>query len=382
MNLNPNSASGATATPAAPAPSAPASSDPGLNPSAVTRTGDSRALPPAPPTNLDGDISFDDFDSPTPAPAQTTPEPAAAQTQAQPQTPPAKPAEPATPDDPLALPASVQKALEKLTPKEPDVAAQQPQTPQTPAQPQGRQYTGIEAVDKVLKKLPNDTFNAVKDLLPKWYEAHEKQAQAPKYLAAHPEAYKLSPQYTEAVTAAQELQSEYSAFEDALVAYKSGQDVKIPEGYIDGKLTFKVIPAAQAKSNTRLELLLQNGFNSTQQAYNRSLQDLGGFKAQHSARVAEEQKFIDTTFQKFFPDIDESKFSPVEQKLKGDFEKMVPDSISPEQARRALYYSFVKYHRLAQAFAASLDKPAVPTLPQRGPAGGAGADDLIKFDEL
>lgn len=354
-----NSGSAATATPA-PAPSAPAT----VNPSAVTSGDSHRALPPAPSTQLDGDISFDmDSDAPITAPAPETPAPA-----------PETPETPKAPEetDPFdVVPPSVKDALAKS--KKPEAKPEVEKAIETPVQePAGRTYTGITEVDAVLKKLPNATYNAVKDQIPQWYNAFKKQSEAPKYLAAHPEAYTLMPEYREAQEQVQNTSFEAESLRDALIACKSGQPVKLVTGYNSktGEPIYETFQPREGKHDPKLEIAIQSYYNTSINQLNAARQQLQGTKQSFEARVKEEHAFVEQSFAKVFPNMNEKDFTPEEQAFKASIDKIIPDSITPAHARKLAHYSMVAQRRLAMQFA---DYVAQTSAPKARPAKGAAA---------
>lgn len=372
-----NSGSAAPATPAATSTSAT------VNPSAVTSGSDHRALPPVPSTQLEGDISLDfDNDSPTPTPAPAPEVPKAEAPKPQPKAE-ESPTEEADPFD--VVPKSVKDALSKNKPPEQKPEAEQKPAPeQTPQEPTGRQYTGVAEVDAVLKKLPNATYNAVKDQLPKWYEAYKAQGEAPKYLAAHPEAYTLMPEYRQAQEQVETSGFEAENLRDALIACKSGQPVKLITKYDKhGQPIFETFQPQNGKHDPKLEIALMQYYQTAQSQLREAQQQVMGAKQQFQQRVQQEHQFIEQSFAKVFPGIKEDVLSPEEQAFKTHFEKIIPDSITPAHARKIAHFAMIAQLRLAKQFQAYVEQNSAQTRvakPAKGASTAAGDVGDIPLD--
>jgi hypothetical protein len=377
MNLNAtNSSSSApavTATPA-PAPATPqgvttptAPTAPTVTPQAI-RGDNHKALPPTKGTELDGEINFDLDADTTPNPAQPQDKPAV-------ETPEPKAEDK---DEFDTVPDPVKEALKKLKQDDEPKPADKPVDDKAPT---GRKYTGIEEVDKVLKKLPNNTYDAVKDDLPKWYQAFKAQQDQPKFLAAHPEAYTLSPHYKKATAAAQQHRFEAQSVEAALIACKNGEPVKLLDGYSDeGVPIYQTFNPQNGKHDARLEIELQRYYQVANGNLQQSQKALNDAKESYSAWVKRDHEFIEDSFKKLFKDLDPAKFSPQESKYRDDINKLIPDSVTPEHARRIAHLSMVSNLRLAKAFQQYIEKSKAPVV-RPTPGGDVATGDTIPLDK-
>jgi hypothetical protein len=379
MNL-PNSGTSAPAAPTATA--APAVNSPTLNPSSVTSGGNHRALPPAPDTNLQGDISlnFDDDGFPS------TPEPSTPQATQTPQTPEQKTTPEPEEADPFDVaPKSVKEAVKKLTPEKPvEKPSEQTPEPEQGKETSGRQYTGVAEVDNVLKKLGNKTYDVYKDQLPKWYEAYKAQQDTPKFLAAHPEAYQLHPVYKEATQELGETQFEYNSLQTALIDAESGKPVQLLEGYEEatGKPVFKTYkPDANGKHDPRLKVHLNQAFQMSQNQFMDARRKVAQAKDTFKAFVENEHRFVDDSFKKIFKGVDPAQFTPEEAKYGELMKTLIPDSVTPEHARKLAHYSMVAQLRLAKQFQKYVEQTQAPApKPQKGPATVGDSTDMIPLD--
>ncbi|NBW14521.1 MAG: hypothetical protein EBR82_41635, partial [Caulobacteraceae bacterium] len=261
-------------------------------------------MPPSKGTKLDGEISldFDNDDLGVLKPA------------AEKVTSTDKPAPDSTPEaekDEFDLtPDPVKEALKKLkdTPEKPEEKVEEPKVeiPDTKATAKdhaGRKYTGVDEVDAVLKKLPNGTYDKVKDEIPKWFDAYKKQSEAPKYLAAHPDAYTLSPQYKAAASDYQFKQFEAQSVRAALLQYKNNQPIKLLDGYDDkNNPLYQTINPINGRHDPAIELSLQEYFNNANGNLQQATQALQGSKQAYDQWVAKDHAFIEDTFKKMFKD--------------------------------------------------------------------------------
>jgi hypothetical protein len=341
-------------------------------------------LPPAKGTKLEGEISLDfdndDLSVLKPAAEKVTPE--------------TKPDPDSTPeaekDDFDLTPDPVKEALKKLkddpAEKPEKVEAEKIEVPDTKATAKdhaGRKYTGVEEVDAVLKKLPNGTYDKVKDEIPKWYDAFKKQSEAPKYLAAHPDGYKLSPQYQAAASDYQQKQFEAQSVRASLLQFKNNQPIKLLYEYNDkGEPVYQTINPVNGKHDAAIELTIQEYFNNANGNLQAASQALQGSKQAYDTWVAKDHAFIEDTFKKLFKDIDPTTMSPEEKKFEKLMEPLIPDSITPAHARRLAHYAMVSNLRLAKSFAKYVEQTKAPTIrPKAGP-NGAGVGDSIPLNNM
>ena len=362
-------------------PSAPAASTP-IN---INNGPSSAPLPPKPSTTLpDQDISldFDNGDS-TAFDTNKTPEKPV-------ETPAAETTDETAPEetDPFDLPKDVSEAIKATKPSDKPVEEQKTETTtnQTTTQ-QGRDYSNLpDEVVSVLKKLPNQTYNAVREQLPKWYDAFKKQGEIPKYYTQHPEAYKLDTGYTQIQNELETDRFEVGALKDALISIKQNKPFDLLTGYdAEGNPVFKTVNPDRNGHNPSIELELTEAYRRAQANYEKSFQGFKSYPDRFKAKIAEEREFINSTYKKIFKDIDPDKLTPEEKNYAPLLEKIIPDSVTAEDARKIAHYAMIGNLRMAKAFqnyiAQQKTKPAVIPVPQAGPIGkSVGGDDIPLSD--
>lgn len=362
-------------------PSAPAASTP-IN---INNGPSSAPLPPKPSTTLpDQDISLD-FDN-----GDST----AFDTNKAPEKPVETPATETTDEtapeetDPFDLPKDVSEAIKATKSTDKPVEEQKTETPtnQTTTQ-QGRDYSNLpDEVVSVLKKLPNQTYNAVRDQLPKWYDAFKKQGEIPKYYTQHPEAYKLDTGYTQIQNELETDRFEVGALKDALIAIKQNKPFDLLTGYdAEGNPVFKTVNPDRNGHNPSIELELTEAYRRAQANYDKSFQGFKSYPERFQAKIKEEREFINSSFKKIFKDIDPEKLTPEEKNYAPLLEKIIPDSVTAEDARKIAHYAMIGNLRMAKAFqnyiAQQKTKPIAAPAPQAGPIGkSVGGDDIPLSD--
>lgn len=293
--------------------------------------------------------------------------------------------------DPFDLPKDVSEAIKSTKSKETPVEAQKSETTQTQATTQqGRDYSNLpDEVVSVLKKLPNQTYNAVREQLPKWYEAFKKQAEIPKHYTQHPEAYKLDTQYTQIQNELETDRFEVGALKDAIVNLKQNKPFELLTGYDDkGDPVFKTINPDRGRFDPSIELELTEAYRRAQANYEKSFQGFKTFPERYQSKLKEEREFINSSFKKIFKDIDPDKLSNEEKNYAPLLEKIIPDSVTAEDARKIAHYAMVGNLRMAKAFqnyiAQQKQKPGVIPSPSAGPMGkSVGGDDIpLKEDAM
>lgn len=362
-------------------PSAPAASTP-IN---INNGPSSAPLPPKPSTTLpDQDISldFDNSDS-TAFDTNKAPEKPV-------ETPAAETTNETTPEetDPFDLPKDVSEAIKSTKSSDKPVEEQKTETPtnQTTTQ-QGRDYSNLpDEVVSVLKKLPNQTYNAVREQLPKWYEAFKKQGEIPKYYTQHPEAYKLDTGYNQIQNELETDRFEVGALKDALIAIKQNKPFDLLTGYdAEGNPVFKTVNPDRNGHNPSIELELTEAYRRAQANYDKSFQGFKSYPERFQAKIKEEREFINSSFKKIFKDIDPEKLTPEEKNYAPLLEKIIPDSVTAEDARKIAHYAMIGNLRMAKAFqnyiAQQKTKPIAAPAPQAGPIGkSVGGDDIPLSD--
>ena len=364
-------------------------STPAATPAATTpiniNSGPSSApLPPKPSTTLpDQNISLDfDGEDSTSFDTNKAPEKLVEDTAAE------KPDETtAEEQDPFDLPKDVSEAIKATKPSD-KPAETKTETPTNQATTQqGRDYSNLpDEVVSVLKKLPNQTYNAVREQLPKWYDAFKKQADIPKYFTQHPEAYKLDTGYNQIQNELETDRFEVGALKDALIAVKQNKPFDLLTGYdAEGNPVFKTVNPDRNGHNPSVELELTEAYRRAQGNYEKSFQGFKSYPDRFKAKIAEEREFINSSFKKIFKDIDPDKLSPEEKNYAPLLEKIIPDSVTAEDARKIAHYAMVGNLRMAKAFqnyiAQQKQKPIAAPAPQAGPIGkSVGGDDIPLSD--
>ena len=355
-------------------------------------TGPSSApLPPAAPTSLPNEnisFDFDGEDSTSFDVNKLLPKAEAKPAEQSVETP----KEETTSDeaDPFDLPKDVTEAIKstKTKTEEKSEALQKTETTQTQNQ-QGRDYSNLpDEVVSVLKKLPNQTYNSVRDQLPKWYEAFKKQAEIPKHYTQHPEAYKLDTAYNQVQAELETDRFEVGSLKNALVALKQNKPFELLEGYdAEGNPVFKTVqPGRGGQHDPALELELTEAYRRAQSNYEKSFNGFKTFPDKYKTKLAEEREFINSSFKKIFKDIDPDKLTTEEQSYAPLLQKIIPDSVTAEDARKIAHYAMVGNLRMAKAFQAYIaqqkQKPGVIPPPSAGPMGkSTGGDDIPLSDK-
>jgi len=282
--------------------------------------------------------------------------------------------------DPFDLPKDVSEAIKSTKPKDttPPTEAKAEATTQ-----QGRDYNNLpDEVVSVLKKLPNQTYNAVRDQLPKWYEAFKKQAEIPKHYTQHPEAYKLDKQYTQVQNDLETDRFEVGSLKNALIAIKQNKAFDLLTGYdAQGDPVFKTVEPSRNGHDPAVEFELSEAYRRAQTNYEKSFTGFKTFPDRYKAKIAEEREFINSTYKKIFKDIDPDKLTPEEQNYAPLLEKIIPDSVTAEDARKIAHYAMIGNLRMAKSFqsyiAQQKQKPGKIPLPSAGPMGrSTGGDDI------
>jgi hypothetical protein len=288
--------------------------------------------------------------------------------------------EPAEEQDPFDLPKDVSEAIKSTKPK--DTTTPTEPKAETTTQ-QGRDYNNLpDEVVSVLKKLPNQTYNAVRDQLPKWYEAFKKQAEIPKHYTQHPEAYKLDKQYTQIQNDLETDRFEVGSLKNALIAIKQNKAFDLLTGYdAQGDPVFKTVEPSRNGHDPAVEFELSEAYRRAQTNYEKSFTGYKTFPDRYKAKIAEEREFINSTYKKIFKDIDPDKLTPEEQNYAPLLEKIIPESVTAEDARKIAHYAMIGNLRMAKSFqsyiAQQKQKPGKIPLPSAGPMGrSTGGDDI------
>ena len=291
--------------------------------------------------------------------------------------------QPAEEQDPFDLPKDVSEAIKSTKPKDTTTPEAKTEAKPEATTQQGRDYNNLpDEVVSVLKKLPNQTYNAVRDQLPKWYEAFKKQAEIPKHYTQHPEAYKLDKQYTQVQNDLETDRFEVGSLKNALIAIKQNKAFDLLTGYdAEGDPVFKTVQPTRDGHDPSIEFELSEAYRRAQTNYEKSFTGFKTFPDRYKSKIAEEREFINATYKKIFKDIDPDKLTPEEQNYAPLLEKIIPDSVTAEDARKIAHYAMIGNLRMAKSFqnyiAQQKQKPGKIPLPSAGPMGRSiGGEDI------
>lgn len=273
------------------------------------------------------------------------------------------------------------------------------QTEQT-QQPERRNYEGFDPEDaEVLRKLPNREFNLVQSIARRYVEKVKttsaelaavkqqfeqvKSGALPDAYYAHPEAYKLSPDYKNIVdeyTQAEQFESHYltqlerirggQAWERVVSDGKGGYTtVEVPAPTPDPETGAMKI---DAQADVRVSSLLAQAARAKDNAKTSLAQLRGGFAAKHEQANARLTDLEAKVFAKFSGDN-----YPEKAQVDNIF-KSLPVEAGSEVFRRMYAKGTVAFGKLAVMYDALLKKQqgtAVNTQQQR--SGGPGPDDFV-----
>lgn len=344
-----------------------------------------RALPPAMPTSITGDVPIaDDFDADVEVSTESTAVNESPSTTTNDAT---KPSE--SQEDDFGLPPDIKESLAEASKdlkvkEEPIEKVEAPKVEAKVESQAGRNYDGLEPeVVAVLKQLRNGAYNAVKDQIPLWHKAFKSQAEMPKYIAQHPDAYKLDKEYQELEIGAHNAQFESSTLYDNLMALKSNKPFNLLTGYDkEGNPEFRKIDPSRGL-DPRLEFEITEAYRRASANHQDFTQKHANYGSRYTDKIREERAFIEDTFKKIFKDIDPDKFTPDEAKYAPILEKLIPDSVTPADARRIAHYAMIGNHRMGrmlQDYIKASKGKALPIKPQAGPTVAAG-DVAIPLDD-
>jgi hypothetical protein len=242
---------------------------------------------------------------------------------------------------------------------------------QTPASPQKRNYEDYdEEVQKVLRKLPNALYDRFGKQINEWkiqadkvksvqaeMEKLKSEDKTPKYLAEHPNAYQLHPEYSQIAQTYRDAQFETNHWREQLMAIKNGEAWSELKGYRqDGSPVLEEHPeSANGRIDTNAEIMVSQYLNTAMSV---------GMQTQQKAQqfVGQYQQLQKTAFQelqdskaKFFPNMDHTKMDKGEAKMwKAAFD-CLPAAYQNHPLAEILPYSFVAIQRLA-SYTQSLEK--------------------------
>jgi len=173
----------------------------------------------------------------------------------------------------------------------------------TPPQPAGRDYSVFEPQDvELMKKLPNHLFNAMKERYTQVKEIATQNAKLnerikqiesgalPESYVQHPQAYTLSPEYTQAAQLHNQAQFEVGIVEKAINAIEMGLPYQVLTGYDaqDNPVFRTVQPKLDKDGNALLDIAAKNSYMRVLQQIDRKRegaeQQMHSVKAQFAAK--------------------------------------------------------------------------------------------------
>ena len=267
-----------------------------------------------------------------------------------------------------------------------------------------RDYSNVDPdIAKILKKLPNATYAAFKDKLVEWKAAADKipalkaeldkaNTSKPRFLAEHPEAYQLQPEYVEASQAYSEASQEAKHWLTQLRKVKAGEAWTEWTGYDqNGRPLTREHPAsADGRPDVDAEIMtsqyLQSATAAQQQAQRAAQQLAQGHKQYQQNALSE----LSTAREKFFPKMDPEKLSGDDKKFFENAKKTIPEAFASHPLATDLGLAFLAVRRLAvytkglEAKLAAKAAPNTPAVGPRKPAVGRGGTDagMIDLNEM
>jgi hypothetical protein len=269
-----------------------------------------------------------------------------------------------------------------------------------PAEVERRNYEGFDPEDaELLRKLPNREFNLVQQIARRYVEKAKtasaeltavkqqyeqvKSGALPDTYYAHPEAYKLSPDYKNIVneyTQAEQFESHYLT---QLERIRSGQPWERVVSDGKGGYTTVEVPALpvdeatgavkiDAQADVRVSSLLSQAARAKENAKLELSQLRGGFAAKHEQANSRLTDLESKIFTKFSGDNYDGK-----EQVDNIF-KSLPVEAGSEVFRRMYAKGTVAFGKLAVLYDALLKKQSgIVATQQQQRSGGPGPDDFV-----
>jgi len=265
-------------------------------------------------------------------------------------------------------------------------------------------------VADVLKKLPNSLYAKYADKLQQWKKDSERAteldtkltalaAEKPRFLAEHPDSFRISKEYRSAVEAYSTAKEVRGGWESQLARIEQGLDWVELKGYDDqGQPVLVNHPApenGQVDFNAKMlaQRELQKAY-SQETRFDEARKDIARNYRQFQAEATTQVKDM---IGKLFKGQDPAKLTGDDAKYFKAVNDMLPGVFSDNPLAPALGLAFVNHRRLAvtaQKLATELKalkagkSPVARTAPAVGPRGTAGgsvngkANDQIDLNEL
>lgn len=277
-----------------------------------------------------------------------------------------------------------------------------------------RDYTGFDQdVAEILSKLPNRVYTKFKDQLQQWKTAAGKvtelegklttlAAEKPRFLAEHPNSYRIAPEYNAALDKLREAKGIGQFWEQQIVAIENGESWQEFNGY--GQDGQPVFTTHDAPADGRVD---QQAKIAATRAYNRALQQEAQFE--NAARsIAENYR----AFQKdamgklaelqtqIFKGLTPEKLTGDDKKYYGALLAKLPGPLADNPLAPALGLAFVQHRKMVMIASKLAEEnkklkgvngaPAKPrAVPAVGPRGtstamlnGKGTGQILDLEEF
>lgn len=256
-------------------------------------------------------------------------------------------------------------------------------TPTDPAaaatvKPGGRDYTKyLPDHAAILRKLPNEQFNALAPVFEKAKADHEAltAAQArvseleteakakPTHYYEHEDGYLLDPEFGTLLNNQSEAQQAREFWTQQLIAIEQGEPYKIPS---NGKLV-DVTPSDTAPINPAHKIALQQLLTRASFADQQVSAQIEQFKGSHKQQFTAARQQIAAIEKHFFPNFDVNKLAPEDRENYDAIYKITPKQYHDDRTRlyAQTYTSFMQLARYAQKITAELEQLKKTTTPVR-----------------
>jgi len=258
-----------------------------------------------------------------------------------------------------------------------------------------------------LKALRNNDFRKYASKIDEWRKAYDDKTKleaelktakegTPKYLAEHPQAYTLLPEYQELTQAVEGTGFEAAHWEQQLINLERGEAWVELTGY-DGRTGEPKTVQHPAREDGRVDveakIKVQNRYNQAQAIQQQSRNQVQRLAGGYKERVNNAQAQMAEHKAKLFKGMDSTKLEGPEQKYYKDVLNLVPDIYKEHPMTDVLGLAFVAHRRLLNQFQAYMKKhggngsavqPGKPALPRVNGGNGVvgGKSTLIDVENF